>query len=94
MLASEALRRRHGQHAARFTVTAAKLAQFLASFEAEEVLLRQRLADREAQGTRQMRTDDTGASGLKAVNIEARPSIAVHQRSEVRDSPLKTYGEF
>ncbi len=95
MLASEELRRRHEQHSARFTVTAAKLAQFLASVEAEEVLLRQCLADREAQGARQMSMDDPGAPGLKAVNIEARPPIAtVHQISEVQDSPLEAYGEF
>jgi len=49
MIASQELRRRKSQHSKRLSVTAAKLAQFLESVEAEEMLLRQRLADREAR---------------------------------------------
>lgn len=49
MIASQELRQRKGQHSKQFSVTAAKLAQFLESVEAEETLLRQRLADREAR---------------------------------------------
>ncbi len=95
MLASEELRRRHGQHATHFTMTAAKLAQFLASVEAEEVWLRQRLADHEAHNLRQMKRDDARPPSLPAVNAEAKPSVAtVHQIADLRDSPLETYGEF
>lgn len=46
MLATEEMRRRHTLHSRRFNVTATKLAHFLESVEAEEVLLQQRLADR------------------------------------------------
>lgn len=45
MLASEELRRRHKLHSSRSKITARKLAEFLQSVEAEEVLLHQRLAD-------------------------------------------------
>jgi transposase InsO family protein len=44
-LASQELRRIRQCHAKQFTVTAAKLAEFLGSVEAEEVLLKQRLID-------------------------------------------------
>jgi putative transposase len=45
MLASEELRRRYRLHSSRSTITAKRLAEFLQSIEAEEVLLHQRLAD-------------------------------------------------
>jgi hypothetical protein len=47
MLAADELRRRYKHHSRQFNVTAKKLAQFLESVESEEVLLRQRIADRE-----------------------------------------------
>ncbi|MBI4496624.1 MAG: DDE-type integrase/transposase/recombinase [Chloroflexi bacterium] len=48
-LATAELRRRHQRHGQQFTVTARKLADFLASLEAEEALLEQRLRDAEAK---------------------------------------------
>ncbi len=48
-LASAELRRQNQRHAQQFTVTARKLADFLASLEAEEVLLDQRLRDSAAK---------------------------------------------
>jgi len=45
LLASVELRRRHQRHGQRLPITARKLADFLASLEAEEVLLEQRLRD-------------------------------------------------
>jgi transposase InsO family protein len=50
MLATAELRRRTHQHAGQFTVTAKKLADFLASTEGEHVLRVQRTKDREAKG--------------------------------------------
>lgn len=47
MLATDELRKRHRQHFRQFNLTATKLAHFLESVEAEEILLRQRIADRE-----------------------------------------------
>ena len=51
MLATAELRRRHQRHAQQLAITARKLADFLASVEAEEVLLRQRLRDAEGRVT-------------------------------------------
>jgi hypothetical protein len=50
MLATAELRRRTHHHAGQFTVTAKKLADFLASAEGEHVLRMQRTKDREANG--------------------------------------------
>jgi len=49
MIASAELRRRDQLHARQFSVTAKKLADFLASVEAEEILRTQRMQDREAR---------------------------------------------
>ena len=50
MLATAELRRRTHHHAGQFTVTAKKLADFLASAEGEHALRVQRTKDREAKG--------------------------------------------
>lgn len=52
MLATMELHGRRRSHAASFNVTARHLAEFLESVEAEEVLLTQRLRDRESMGIR------------------------------------------
>ena len=52
MLAATELLRRNRNHAASFNVTARRLAEFLESVEAEEVLLTQRLRDRESRTIR------------------------------------------
>jgi hypothetical protein len=49
MLAVEEMRSRRNQHSRRFYVTAKQLGGFLQSVEAEELLLKQRRADREAR---------------------------------------------
>ncbi len=48
MIATAELRRRQAQHSGKLNITALKLAQFLESVESEELLLRQRAADRES----------------------------------------------
>lgn len=52
MLATTELRRRHQNHSAGFHVTARRLAEFLQSVEAEELLLMQRLRDGESRAIR------------------------------------------
>ena len=52
MLASQELRRIRQGHSKEFKVTAAKLAEFLESVEAEEALLEQRLRDTESRHLR------------------------------------------
>jgi hypothetical protein len=49
MIATDELHKRQSRHSKQFNITAAQIAQFLESIEAEEVLLRQRAADREAR---------------------------------------------
>src|SRR5260370_10931729 len=48
-LATEELRQRHRRHGQQLVLTTAKLADFLSSVEAEEVLLTQRQRDHEAR---------------------------------------------
>ena len=48
-LATAELRKRNQLHGQQFTITARKLADFLTSLEAEEMLLQQRLRDAEAR---------------------------------------------
>jgi transposase InsO family protein len=49
LLASEELRQRHVRHTRQFSITSAKLAEFITSVEAEEALLIQRQRDAEAR---------------------------------------------
>ena len=49
LLATAELRKRYQNHAGETTITAKRLAEFLASAEAHEVVLTQRLRDAEAQ---------------------------------------------
>ena len=72
MLASAELHRRHRNHAGTFHITARRLAEFLESVEAEELLLTQRLRDAENRpirlgivsntGTQDAQTPETAAS--------------------------------
>jgi len=82
-LASQELRRIRPCHAQQFTVTAAKLAEFLGSVEAEEVLLKQRLTDA-------AQTAPTGraASALSSCPEPPPGAVPITQRS------LRAYGEM
>jgi putative transposase len=82
-LASQELRRIRQCHAQQFTVTAAKLAEFLGSVEAQEVLLKQRLIDA-AQTTR----TDSAASPLPACPKPPAGPVPIRQRN------LLAYGEM
>lgn len=54
MIATQEMRRRHTLHSRQLNFTAAKLAHFLESAEAEEALLHQRLADRAGRSVRHL----------------------------------------
>jgi putative transposase len=56
MIASKELHRRRQRHSQGIVITARKLADFLQSVEADELLMTQRLRDQEAQATRGVRT--------------------------------------
>jgi transposase InsO family protein len=99
MIASQELRRRKGQHSKQFSVTAAKLAQFLESVEAEEVLLKQRLADREAlavwkviNGGQLSSPDEASQTESKPHLFQSEPVDAVEAHSRIVS--LETYQRF
>jgi hypothetical protein len=95
MLASSEIRRRQQCHSRGLAVTAKKLGTFLHSVEADEVLLIQRLRDREAQTTR-----NTPAAVNAAPHCPEQPGqdtvpdngISVEPDPSVTDAEI--YGEF
>lgn len=99
MLASQELRQQQQQHGQQFTVTAKKLAEFLTSVEAEEVLLQQRLRD--AAGQAVLRLTSEPVSGQSDVNFTpARKATvpeneaAVEPVTPVSDEWLNKTGEI
>jgi transposase InsO family protein len=80
-IASEELRRRHRTDRKKFELTAMNIARFLESVEAEEVLLKQRMADRESRGIWQL---INGGTGLSAPNVTDSATIVP---PEVIDAP-------
>jgi putative transposase len=88
MLASKELHRRQKHHSQSVGITARKLADFLQTVENDEVLLTQRLRDREMEATR---------TGITAVATEAPPDEigAESLTPEVIDcNDTEIYGEF
>src|SRR6266508_1962472 len=69
MIASLELRKRAKQHARQFSVTAKKLADFLASVEAEETLRAQRMQDREARNVLAL----VGGNSIRSFSESLKP---------------------
>jgi transposase InsO family protein len=90
MLATAELRRRAQQHAGQFTVTAKKLADFLASAEGEHVLRVQRAKDREAKGVLTKIQVGPGELPGNTASSEAAVPDARASASLVREKPAKT----
>ena len=76
-IATAELRKRNQRHGQQFSITARKLADFLASLEAEELLLEQRLRDAEAK-----KTSSLFASNPSAQKLDSHPKNEDHQQSE------------
>jgi hypothetical protein len=102
-IATEELRRRRRLHSKQFNVTAKKLAEFLESVEAEELLLAHRLRDREAQGIVSQINGKSGNDESPAENQgHPAPSANVTRTSKGRNKKarrdgtgkLKAYGSF
>jgi hypothetical protein len=104
MIATEEMRRRHTLHSKQFNITAKKLAEFLESVEAEEVLLQQRLADRASRnlltlingGSQHQADGGTSLNVVPVANmIENKSSLRLppsnHSSSDI---DLEVYGEF
>ena len=101
MLATDELRKRYKQHSRQFNVTATKLAHFLESVESEEVLLRQRIADREGRSILSLINsgamspeDDTPKPShpFSPVNTNSQDTSLSDENHEVSQPEL--YGEF
>lgn len=97
MLATAEVRRRQQMHGRRFVVTARRLADFLASVEAEEALAMQRRRDQEmarmrARGETNRSGLEPTAAGAGAVASPAEPRPGDGPARE-RES-LETYGEY
>ena len=96
-IAAEELRKRNHRHSQQFTVTAAKLAEFVTSVEAHEALLAQRQRDSEAKAVfalmegRQGSLSEAAASQSTA-NATARPEPAKAFVSATREA-TETEGE-
>jgi hypothetical protein len=94
MIASNELRRRQQCHSQGLVITAKKLAGFLQSVEADEVLMAQRLRDQEAQPTRSFLYVVPSVPPFSAsVDSESAEGNAVAVDTEVADSD-EIYGEF
>jgi hypothetical protein len=104
MIATEEMRRRHTLHSRRFNVTATKLAHFLESVEAEELLLQQRLADRATRnvlalvdGSLQHQSELETSKNMVPMANKADNKTKLHLPSPDDSSPdtnLEVYGEF
>jgi hypothetical protein len=94
VLATTELLRRHRRHAANFNVTARRLAEFLESVEAEELLLTQRLRDRESRSIRLGIV--AGAQVTDAPPGQQPPGQATERAAAGVDEEMvgELYGEF
>ena len=91
MLASKELQRRHQRHSGRLKITARKLGDLLQSLEADELLLAQRMRDRESRAIRsgltQTITNPEGGIGDRKDDAGLPPD-------EEGPESYETYGEF
>lgn len=93
MVASKELRRRHQCHSGQLKITARKLADLLQSIEADEVLLAQRLRDRESRILRLgMAQTTAGPQGENDDQVEKKSA----EQEPGKETPghYATYGEF
>ena len=90
-IAAEELRKRNHRHSQQFTVTAAKLAEFVTSVEAHKVLLAQRQRDFEAKAVFALMEGKQGSLSvdealLRIANVAARPEPAQAFVSTAREA--------
>lgn len=94
-LATAELRKRNQLHSQQFTITARKLADFLTSLEAEEILLEQRLRDTEARemlSSSKEQPIPARKMGLVEKEVETNPPL--EQESRVANEILSSYEDF
>jgi transposase InsO family protein len=93
MLASEELRRMRQCHSEQLSITATRLANFLESVEAQEVLLQQQLTDAES---RRLGTPASNPQPAKRSTIDAStaPAGAAGRRGPIAGRKAHLYGEM
>jgi hypothetical protein len=90
MLASEELRRTRQCHSQQLSITATRLANFLESVEAQEVLLQQRLTDAES---RHLRPAASGTQAEQPTTL-ANPTAIVANGKPLKIANTHVYGEM
>lgn len=98
-LATTELQKRNQLHGQQFTITARKLADFLTSLEAEEILLEQRLRDAEAREMLALNKEQpTPAGTIRLVEEENLRKVETNphceQEPQVADEILGSYEDF
>jgi putative transposase len=97
MLATQELRKRHREHARHRGLSAAAIGDFLQSVEAQEILLTQRLRDRQARPIRSEYEQAVAPQPLTDSRLTSQPSCAAPSfQSTVMESAeeYETYGAF
>lgn len=93
MIASREILKRRQEHSRRRGITARRLADFLISVESEEVLLQQRLRDRDSTAIRSSSTIERPVAVAEAVQQDQlRAEVDTGEPGAVAN--LQTYGEF
>jgi hypothetical protein len=94
MLATKELRASKTNHSQQFNFTAKKLADFLESVEAEEVMLKQRLCD--AEGRKVLEKINGGSAaqdnGIPSTALQSNKNNTAEMKNETET--LEVYGEF
>ena len=90
-LATAELRKRNQLHGQRLTITARKLADFLTSLEAEELLLEQRLRDTEA---RAMLTSPERILSPQTPHLDKKETNPIASSGQDKDETLAIYEDF
>lgn len=96
-IATEELRRRNAHHSRQFTITAAKLAAFITSVEAQEVLLAQRRRDYEARAVFTLMESTQAPGGEHAQREQVTDEIKPHapaSLAEINNADDDIYEDF
>jgi hypothetical protein len=103
MLATAELRKQNQRHAQQLSITARRLADFLASLEAEEELLEQRLRDAETRDLLAIingeqprpQADESSTGALPAGEVERRVSVTEFEAETASaDDTLEIYKDY
>jgi putative transposase len=92
-IASEEIRKRQQQHSRQFSVSARKLADFLASAEVEEALLSQRLRDAETRNVLRRMDWDSASAGMERFSEHLPVDSVPSATSAVPDADLLPEGD-